>query len=131
MKATFFYEGAYKAVAERIKDYLNSVPDYLTRQTAGSTRAVGDAIEGIIADKFDTFLGDWCLEYSSEFARRAMADLAFKDKGGNYCLVDVKTHRQDTVFNMPNLTSVKRLSRLYEDDSNVFALIMVKYLLER
>jgi len=31
---------------------------------------------------------------------------------------------------MPNLTSVQRLSRFYEDDKNVFALIMVKYTLD-
>ncbi|MBO1351213.1 MAG: hypothetical protein EBE86_029360 [Hormoscilla sp. GUM202] len=31
---------------------------------------------------------------------------------------------------MPNLTSVERISRFYEDDKNIFALIMVKYVLE-
>ena len=30
---------------------------------------------------------------------------------------------------MPNLTSVERLSRFYEDDSNIFALLMVRYAL--
>jgi len=130
MKSSFFYGDHYKKVASSIKDYINSVPEFLSVQTAHSTRAVGDAIEGLIADKFDTFLGDWCKEYSSNFARRAMADVAFNDKEDFYCVVDVKTHREDTKFNMPNLTSVERLSRLYEDDKNIFALIMVKYILE-
>ena len=130
MKSSFFYNGHSKKVAEKLKDYINAVPAFLSAQTARSTRAAGDAIEGIIADKFDTFLGDWCKEYSSNFARRAMADVAFKDKEDFYCVVDVKTHREDTKFNMPNLTSVERLSRFYEDDMNVFALIMVKYKLE-
>jgi len=129
MKSTFFYGGHYMTVADRIKEYINSVPDFLSPQTAKSTRAAGDAIEELIAAKFDTFLGDWCKEYSSSFARRAMADVAFKDKEDFYCVVDVKTHREDTKFNMPNLTSVERLSRFYEDDRNVFALIMVKYAL--
>lgn len=130
MKSDFFYGGHYLDVAERIKSYLNAQPDFLSQQTSRSTRAVGDAIESIIAGKFDDFLGEWCDEYSSNFARRAMADLAFKDKEGFYCVVDVKTHREDTKFNMPNLTSVERLSRFYEDDSNVFALIMVKYIID-
>lgn len=129
MKSTFFYGGHYMTVADRIKEYINSVPDFLSPQTAKSTRAAGDAIEELIAARFDTFLGDWCQEYSSSFARRAMADVAFKDKEDFYCVVDVKTHREDTKFNMPNLTSVERLSRFYEDDRNVFALIMVKYAL--
>lgn len=130
MKSTFFYEGHYLRVAEKIKDYINSAPDFLSDQTVRSTRAVGDAIENLISEKFDEFLEDWCVEYSSAFARRAMADLAFKDKLGFYNLIDVKTHREDTAFNMPNLTSVRRLSTLYEDDTNVFVLLMVKYKIE-
>lgn len=130
MKSSFFYDGHYQSVSDRLKDYINSAPDFLSAQTSSSTRATGDAIEGLIADRFDTFLGDWCKEYSSSFARRAMADLAFKDKEDFYCVVDVKTHRESTKFNMPNLTSVERLSRFYEDNQNVFALIMVKYVID-
>ena len=129
MKSSFFYDGHHKTIANEIKNYLNTVPDFLSTQTASSTRAVGDAIQALVADKFDSLLGDWCSEYSSTFARRAMADIAFKDKEGFYCIVDVKTHREDTKFNMPNLTSVERLSRFYEDDSNIFSLLMVRYAL--
>jgi hypothetical protein len=130
MKSSFFYDRHYELVAERIKQYINSAPVFLSSQTAGSTRAAGDAIQSLIAEKFDRFLGEWCKEYSSNFARRAMADVAFTDKEGFYCVVDVKTHRVDTKFNMPNLTSVERLSRFYEDDNNIFAVIMVKYVLD-
>ena len=130
MKSTFFYDGHSRKVADALKDYINEAPDYLSAHTAESPRAVGDAIENLVAENFDSFLGSWCKEYSSDFARRAMADVAFKDIEDFYCVVDVKTHREDTKFNMPNLTSVERLSRFYEDDSNIFALIMVKYRLE-
>jgi len=130
LKSSFFYNGHYKELAGKLKDYINSMPEFLSAQTARSTRAAGDAIEGLIAEKFDMLLGDWCKEYSSSFARRAMADIAFKDKEDFYCIVDVKTHREDTKFNMPNLTSVERLSRFYEDDKNVFVLIMVRYRLD-
>ena len=130
MKSSFFYNRHYKELADKLKDYINSVPEFLSAQTAHSTRATGDAIEGLIAEKFDLLLGDWCKEYSSSFARRAMADIAFKDTEDFYCVVDVKTHREETKFNMPNLTSVERLSRFYEDDMNVFSLIMVKYAID-
>ena len=52
-------------------------------------------------------------EFSSSFARRAMADFAFTDVDGKYYVIDVKTHNLETSFNMPNLTSVGRLSRFY------------------
>lgn len=117
-------------MAARTREYLNSLDDFLSPQTARSPRAVGDALESLVSDEFETFLGAWCSEYSSDFARRAMADMAFTDVEGIYSVIDVKTHREDTRFNMPNLTSVERLSRFYESDTNVFALIMIKYAID-
>ena len=59
-----------------------------------------------------------------------MADLAFTDADGFYYVVDVKTHNLDTHFNMPNLTSVERLARCYEDDRNTFVVLQVQYLVK-
>lgn len=59
-----------------------------------------------------------------------MADLAFSDRDGFYYVVDVKTHHLETRFNMPNLTSVERLARFYEDDKNYFVVLMVKYIIQ-
>lgn len=39
-------------------------------------------------------------------------------------------HNLGTSFNMPNLTSVERLTRFYEDDKNYFTLLLVKYAVE-
>lgn len=130
MKSRLFYTDAYKTIEAKLKDFLNQQDDFLSPATAGSTRAFGDATEGILGQHFDGILGDWCAEYSADFARRAMADLAFSDVDGLYYMVDVKTHRADTKFNMPNLTSVQRLARLYEDDKNHFVVLVVKYELE-
>ncbi len=127
MTSKLFRSNEHIKIATRTKDYLNGHSDFLSLNTVKSTRAVGDALQDILAEQFDRLLGDWCSEYSSEFARRAMADLAFKDKQDNYYVVDVKTHREDTKFNMPNLTSVERLARFYEDDKNFFVLLMIKY----
>ena len=129
MKSTFFYDGHQEGIADSIKEFLNSAPEFLSPRTTSSTRATGDAIEELISEQFDTLLGGWCSEYSSDFSRRAMADLAFRDREDFYCIVDIKTHREDTRFNMPNLTSVERLSRFYEDDKNVFSVLMVTYTL--
>ena len=129
MRSSFYYDGHYLNVTEKIKGYINSSPDFLSAQTADSTRAAGDAIESLVSDKFDTFLGDWCAEYKNKncFSRRSMEDFAFTDREGFYSAIDVKTHREDTKFNMPNLTSVRRLERFYKSDTNIFLLLMVKY----
>jgi hypothetical protein len=128
MKSPLFEPKTREGIERKVRDVLNEQADYLSADTAESTRAAGDAIQSIIEDNFAEILGDLVGEYSASFARRAMADLAFKDKVNNYCVVDVKTHREGTAFNMPNLTSVDRLSRFYEDDSNYFVMLMIKYL---
>ncbi len=127
MRSNIFYSDYRKRVEQNIKQFLNNHDEFMSPQTAQSTRAVGDAIEGILSDNFNNILGDRCADYQADFARRAMADLAFKDNDGFYYVVDVKTHREETKFNMPNLTSVHRLARLYEDDSNYFSLLVIKY----
>ncbi|KKN08722.1 hypothetical protein LCGC14_1053890 [marine sediment metagenome] len=130
MKSKIFATNRFEALADRAKEVLNAHEDFLSPTTARSTRAVGDAIQGILGEHFQTILGDECAEYSANFGRRAMEDFAFKDKDGLYYVIDVKTHREDTKFNMPNLTAVWRLARFYEDDTNYFVLLLVKYRLE-
>jgi hypothetical protein len=126
-KSQIFYTDACKKIEGDILRFINSHKEFMSEETISSTRAAGDAIQSILADNFDDILGELCGTYSAEFARRAMADVAFTDKDGFYNVVDVKTHRLDTHFNMPNLTSVERLTRFYEDDNNYFVLLTVAY----
>ena len=125
-----FSTSRFHEIEERTKEFLNGHEDFLSPGTAHSTRAFGDAVAELLGEHFQDILGDDCEEYSASFARRAMADLAFRDRDGLYYVVDVKTHREDTKFNMPNLTSVERLARFYEDDANYFVLLLVKYTLD-
>ena len=59
MKSRFYYDGHHHAVATSIRDHLNSISGFLTPRTANSPRAaIGDALESIVAEQFDTFLGE-------------------------------------------------------------------------
>ena len=127
MKSKIFFTERFRNIEQRTKDFLNSHEDFLSPSTSQSPRAAGDAIEWILGEQFQEIVGDICSEYSANFARRAMADLAFKDVDGLYYVVDVKTHREETKFNMPNLTSVERLARFYEDATNYFVLLLIRY----
>ncbi len=127
MPSQLFSTDSYLTLQRLTREVLNAQEGFLSASTAVSPRAVGDAVQEILADNFQTILGPFCAEYSANFARRAMADLAFKDPEGFYYVVDVKTHRTDTKFNMPNLTSVERLARFYQDDRNYFVLLIVRY----
>lgn len=126
-KSLIFNTDKYKIIEDDIVKLINSQPDFLSVRTVDSTRAVGDAIQTIISDNFRSLLGDLCADYSAQFARRSMADLAFTDNNGFYYIIDVKTHRLETQFNMPNITSVERLTRFYEDDNNYFVVLFASY----
>ncbi len=126
-RSKIFYTNTHKELEKKIVNFLNAQTDFLSPRTINSPRAVGDAIENIIVENFGTILGNLAKDYSSTFARRAMADLAFTDREDFYYVVDVKTHRLDTKFNMPNLTSAERLARFYEDDKNYFVILKINY----
>lgn len=127
MKSQIFHTSVYKNLESKIENFLNKYPDFLGEDTVMSTRATGDAIQHILEDNFESIIAGFSKEYSATFARRAMADLAFTDQQDLYYVVDVKTHRLQTAFNMPNLTSVERLARFYEDDKNYYVMLMIAY----
>jgi hypothetical protein len=114
-------------ISEGVQIYLNSQHDIMSPDTITSTRAVGDALQSLIGKRLASLLGNDIKDYSIGFPRWAMPDIAFTDVADFYHVVDIKTHRLGTEFNMPNLTSVKRLTKLYEDDKNYFDLILVTY----
>ncbi|PDP63995.1 hypothetical protein [Porphyromonas gingivalis] len=93
-----------------------------------SPRSIGDAVQSFIVQHLKNCIPEDLLgKYENKFGRRSMEDLAFTDKEGNYYAIDVKTHNSDTHFNMPNLTSVNRLSTFYRNQKNIFCILMVAY----
>jgi hypothetical protein len=129
MKSHLFYSSTYQQIEESIKAFLQSQAGQLTPYTS-SPRAMGDSLQELLAQSFQEVLGEVCQEYSSAFSRRAMADIAFKDNNDLYYVVDVKTHRKEEGFHMPNLTSVERLARFYEDDNNYFVILAISYTIQ-
>ncbi len=127
MRSRIFYTDKYIEIAQNIKRFLNRQKNFLARANIESTRATGDAIQNIISEGFQTLLGKACTECITKLGRRAMGDVTFKDPDGICYAVDVKTHRIDTHFNMPNLTSVERLASFYESDKNCFVILLVTY----
>ena len=107
---------------------LNSCQELKNRRVSSSPRSVGDIVQEIAGEKLaQCFPQGIIADFSDAFARRAMADVAFSDSQGNYFVVDVKTHNRNTDFNMPNLTSVKRLADFYENDKNFFVILLAEY----
>lgn len=123
-----FSEDVLQNFEKKLLEILNSSDDFNNKRIVSSPRAVGDAVQEIIGEKLLTcFPENTVKDYNDAFARRAMADLALYDNDNNYFVIDIKTHNKCTSFNMPNLTSVERLARFYEDDKNFFVILLVEY----
>lgn len=115
-------------IQNNLLNLLNSCSDFDNSHIVNSPRAVGDTVQEILGDNMSgCFPSGLIKNFNDSFARRSMADVAFMDYEDNYFIVDIKTHNRDTNFNMPNLTSVERLSRFYEDDKNYFVILLAEY----
>lgn len=123
-----FDQQILQTIEKNLKELLNECKDFNNPHIIASPRAVGDTVQEILGEKMNScFPNGTIKEFNGSFARRAMADVAFTDVSDNYFIADIKTHNKNTDFNMPNLTSVERLSRLYEDDKNYFVIILAEY----
>lgn len=112
----------------QILGLLNESAEDMGLRATASPRTVGDRTQEFLAEKLIGLLPRELVgNYTADFSRRAMADLAFTDTEKNYYVVDVKTHCITTKFNMPNLVSVERLTRFYEDSKNYFCILIVGY----
>lgn len=128
ISANIFENETLDKVQKNLLNLLNSCTDFENLHISHSPRAVGDIVQEILSEKMEQcFPNGLIKEFNGSFARRSMADVAFVDSKDNYILIDIKTHNKDTDFNMPNLTSVERLARFYEDDKNFFVVLLAEY----
>lgn len=128
MESKVFYSDYYLQVEDKIKTIINHYQRFLTPQVINSPRSVGEAVQEIATDNFQEAVQDICVGINKTQGRRSMADLIFTDNQGFEYYVDVKTHNLNTEFNMPNLSSVKRIFDLYQDTSKFLAILLVSYL---
>lgn len=123
-----FRENLHEAIQRQIIELLNSAGQSLNLNPRSSPRSVGDGIQDYIAQRLPDLLpANQFSKFRHDFTRRDMEDASFQDTDGNYCAVDIKTHRVSAQFSMPNLISVKRLADFYETRSNYFAVMYVSY----
>lgn len=116
------------SLEKKLVEKLSQFDLFQNPQVNASPRAIGDTVQEVIGDILpDCFPAGLIDEFSSNFARRAMEDVAFVDTDGNYYAIDIKTHNLSTDFNMPNLISVERLARFYRDEKKYFVILLVEY----
>jgi hypothetical protein len=130
LKSIIFHAKTRAIIENNVCQALNAT-QLMSASTLHSPRAVGDAVQSFLEENIAHCIPDgMTININASFARRAMADMAFEDVDVRYYVVDVKTHNMGTKFNMPNLTSVERLARFYDDRNNYFTLLLISYQIE-
>lgn len=119
--------GDYKFIKSRVTKLLQQEERILSVNTSRSTRAAGDAIQAVISKNAELIFDNIATKIDITGSRRAFADIIITDKFQNEYSIDVKTHRGNSKFHMPNITSVKRLAEYYKDPKHFFCLLIVKY----
>ncbi len=123
-----FQTGKSSEIEKELQKRMGLIKSMFSSQSLNSPRAVGDSIQDIIEELFIELLdNDNSFKVEKSTTRRSMADLTVVDKNKFTYFVDIKTHNLNTEFNMPNLSSIKRLYDLYKDDNKFFALLFISY----
>lgn len=119
----------FENIREKLLQVLNSADEFKNAKIVASPRSIGDLVQDFIGESLPNLLPQGSIKnYKSDFPRRALPDIAFYDQHENYYIIDVKTHNKGTKFNMPNLISVERLSKLYKHDNNIFVILLAEYI---
>ena len=89
---------------------------------------MGDTIQNYLGDKcFPELLKKYSVtDVVNHTGGKDFPDITFTHGGIEY-VIDVKTQRENTKFNMPNITSLERIKKFYTNKKRVFLVLIVRY----
>lgn len=126
MKSSIFYNDHYQQIEINLKTFLNS-QDRGDLGLSTTVREAGDRIKAVLSENLAQLLGTHVKQFEIPQSARAMANFQFTDQDNLNYFVDVVTHNEEKKFSMPNITSVDRLEKLYQNDKNIFVVLLIDY----
>ena len=113
---------------EVLGNLQENATDIFSKYSIISTRSVGDTVQNYLGEKcFPELLKKYGItDVVNHTGNKDFADITFTHRGIEY-VIDVKTQRENTYFNMPNITSLESIGKFYADKNKVFLVLMVRY----
>lgn len=117
-----------KLAGEVIRNLQENATNIFSKYSITSTRSVGDTIQNYLGDKcFPELLKKYSVtDVVNHTGGKDFPDITFTHGGIEY-VIDVKTQRENTKFNMPNITSLERIKKFYTNKKRVFLVLIVRY----
>lgn len=112
-----------------MKNIINNILNNSIGKSFNTTnlqqRGVADVIEKYICEQI-TKIDNKELIIERSKTKRSLEDVQIKNNQELY-KIDIKTHDLNSDFSMPNLISVDRLKKFYENDNNHLMYIIISY----
>ena len=90
-------------------------------------RGIADIIEVIVSDIILNLKDQSIKESYEAKSKRSIEDVGLITTDYDDIKIDIKTHDSESDLSMPNLISISRIKKFYENDKNLLLYVFVKY----
>jgi hypothetical protein len=117
-----------KTIIKQIQGALdNNLPKEIPYESGLMQRGIADIIEVIVSDIILNLKHQSIKESYEAKSKRSIEDVGLVTTEYDDIKIDIKTHDSNSDLSMPNLISISRIKKFYENDRNLLLYVFVKY----
>tara|TARA_B100000579_G_scaffold432280_1_gene448833 strand:- start:597 stop:1199 length:603 start_codon:yes stop_codon:yes gene_type:complete len=118
-----------ETIIKQIQEALNQEIrlDYTVNKNL-MQRGIADIIEQDVSEIILNLKSRIIKESYEAKSKRSIEDVGLVTKDYDDVKIDIKTHDTESELSMPNLISISRLKKFYENDRNLLLYVFVKYI---
>tara|TARA_R110002020_G_scaffold103416_7_gene242201 strand:- start:6976 stop:7578 length:603 start_codon:yes stop_codon:yes gene_type:complete len=117
-----------ETIIKQIQDSLDkNLPKEIPYEGSLMQRGIADIIEVIVSDIILNLKDQSIKESYEAKSKRSIEDVGLITTDYDDIKIDIKTHDSEADLSMPNLISISRIKKFYENDKNLLLYVFVKY----
>jgi len=117
-----------KTIIKQIQGALDKeLPKEIPYEGGLMQRGIADIVEVIVSDIILNLKHQSIKELYEAKSKRSIEDVGLVTTDYDDIKIDIKTHDSESDLSMPNLISISRLKKFYENDRNLLLYVFVKY----
>ena len=118
-----------KTIIKQIQGTLDKeLPKEIPYEGGLMQRGIADIIEVIVSDILLNLKHQSIKESYEAKSKRSIEDVGLITTDYDDIKIDIKTHDSNSDLSMPNLISISRLKKFYDNDRNLLLYVFVKYI---
>lgn len=117
-----------ETIIKQIQDSLDkNLPKEIPYEGSLMQRGIADIIEVMVSDIILNLKDQSIKESYEAKSKRSIEDVGLITTDYDDIKIDIKTHDSESDLSMPNLISISRIKKFYENDKNLLLYVFVKY----